>query len=241
MQWSGRLVDIPVLSEDECAHVVARIDELRSRWVMRGSKRLNTLGRATYLDVPRGEAAPGANMIKLVSDNYMLMENFGPIYSRVTDVLSGVLRADANLTKDFALPGFHIFEGEGLLGAPQAPPHFDMQYRLLNWAADADEAEPISFTLALEIPAAGAGLTVWSDTPARVEERFRAGELRSMNEYTEVIGPGRFHPYALGQITVHMDRILHRVGGISDVHPSDRRITLQGHGRKLDGAWRLYW
>jgi hypothetical protein len=236
-----RLIDIPVLDENECASIVEQINSLRHRWITRNPNRFYTLGRASYLDMIGIEAAEGAFLCRLKSENHCLRSHFIFLYRSLCEVLRDILGPQVEMTTEFALPGFHIFRGEGAIAAGKAPPHFDMQYKLLKWADGKDEAEPISFTLPVRLPGAGGGLEVWEDSPDELEARFRRGELTSMRECADKLGSGYFHQYNAGRLTVHMDRILHRIGFVAEVRPDEERITFQGHGRKLDGVWHLYW
>lgn len=47
-------------------------------------------------------------------------------------------------------------------------------------------------------------------------------------------------PYKVGQMFYHTGHVLHQIIPGYDLQPDDRRITLQGHGIKCDGIWRLY-
>ncbi|HEV7880857.1 hypothetical protein [Bradyrhizobium sp.] len=239
--FDKRLINIPMLRESECASILEQINGLRHRWITRNPNRFYSLGRATYLDTMGIEPAKGAFQCRLKSDNYLLQISFKSLYLVLGELLQGVLGGKVEITREFAVPGFHIFLGEASAGAGMASPHFDMQYRLLKWAEEKDEAEPISFTLPIRLPRAGGGLDVWKDTPADMEGRYRRGEMASIHQYAEKLGPRHFHRYSLGHLTVHLDRVLHRVGSVAGVQPDDARITLQGHGRKLDGVWHIYW
>jgi hypothetical protein len=237
----NRLIDTPMLRENECASIAEQIYDLRARWITRGLNRFYTLGRASYLDMSSFEPADGAFLPRLRSDNYLLRSHFAPLYRAICEVLREILGGEVVITTEFAVPGFHIFKGEGAISAGNAPPHFDLQYQLLNWAEGKDEAEPISFTLPVRLPRAGGALEVWADSQDDLEARFRRGELKAIHEYPEKFGPGYFHRYSVGHLAVHLNRILHRIGAVADVRHDDERITFQGHGRKLDGVWQLYW
>jgi hypothetical protein len=238
--FKHRLIDIPMLHESECTSIVEQLDELQHRWITRSLATFHTLGRATYLDVRGTEPAEGAFRARLKSDNYLIHSNFKPLLRVLRTTLREVLGGEISLTTEFAIPGFHIFKGIGVVTPGKAPPHFDMQYKMLNWEG-VDEAEPISFTLPVRLPQAGGGLDVWTETPDDIQALFRSRKLTSIHESADKLGPAHFHRYKLGHLTVHLDRIFHRIGSVADIVPTDERITLQGHGRKLNGVWHLYW
>ena len=47
--------------------------------------------------------------------------------------------------------------------------------------------------------------------------------------------------YALGELFVHDGDHLHRIAADHPMASGERRLTLQGHGARLDGRWWLYW
>ena len=42
-------------------------------------------------------------------------------------------------------------------------------------------------------------------------------------------------------MALHAGHLLHQIAPGTALQPQDERITLQGHGVYVDGAWRLYW
>ena len=47
--------------------------------------------------------------------------------------------------------------------------------------------------------------------------------------------------YTEGEMIYFIGHLLHQMMPGVNVQPTDRRITVQGHGQKCDGVWRLYW
>ena len=47
--------------------------------------------------------------------------------------------------------------------------------------------------------------------------------------------------YNKGEMVYFVGHLLHQMMPGINVQPTDRRITVQGHGQKCDGVWRLYW
>lgn len=151
--------------------------------------------------------------------------------------LGKVRCAPARYTEPLALPGFHIDLLDKAFEQAIAPIHFDLQYRLHDWrATDADLDHPISFTLAISLPQHGGGLNTWDISLA--ERRKRANETpQELAQSCKLV----FHAYERGQMALHAGHLLHQIAPGTALQPQDERITLQGHGVYVDGAWRLYW
>jgi hypothetical protein len=47
--------------------------------------------------------------------------------------------------------------------------------------------------------------------------------------------------YVPGRMVLHDGLMLHAIGAAPAARATGHRITLQGHGVRLDGRWRLYW
>ena len=50
-----------------------------------------------------------------------------------------------------------------------------------------------------------------------------------------------FHPYERGALSPHSGLLLHRLGQVPKIRDHDERITLQGHGVRINGTWILHW
>jgi hypothetical protein len=114
----------------------------------------------------------------------------------------------------------------------------DLQHHNVPWESpgEMDFSQRLSFTLAIALPRAGAGLRVW-DVP-EAELRARPWAEISAELYRWGV---RFHPYALGQLAVHSGQMVHQAILMPEVHPDDERITLQGHLALRRGTWQIYW
>ncbi len=221
-----------LLTAAECVDVVAGIDALRAAWAPRGEA-FFSLGSAGYLDAvaSRPDYLAGA-----VRTNPPLRARFGALYARVCRTLSRRVGAPVTLADDLALPGFHVFEFDGtpLDGdRPSTRAHFDLQWLsvLPGIAPDAT----LSFTVLLETPSGGAALELWPLDYADAPEL----EM-SVPEYAATHVSYRW-VYALGELALHDGLVLHAIGTADDPAPVGRRITLQGHGVRLDGTWSIYW
>lgn len=221
-----------LLTAAECVDVVAGIDSLRAAWVPRGET-FFSLGSAGYLDAvaSRPDYLAGA-----VRTNPPLRARFDELYSRVCRTLSRRVGAPVTVADDLALPGFHVFEFDGMRldgDRPSTRAHFDLQW-LSVLPGVAPEAT-LSFTVLLEAPTGGATLELWPLDYADVADL----EI-SVAEFAATHVSYRW-VYALGELALHDGLVLHAIGTADDPAPVGRRITLQGHGVRLDGAWSIYW
>ncbi|MFF4551320.1 hypothetical protein [Streptomyces sp. NPDC001435] len=234
----SHVVDVDVLDEQRCAELSDRLETLRPYWLNRGVG-CATLGLATYLDVPASEELEETYFGRLARHNHLLREHFGDLLDRVAEVLAGLLRMPARYDERVALPGFHVFEGEGIATAPRPSHHFDLQHRALRWPFPVAPVEQaMSFTLPLALPRRGGALDVWEITEAEMLRMERLGWTIDRIDRTR---PARRHEYQVGRMAVQLTPVLHRIAAIPERHPGDRRITLQGHGIRDADGWVLYW
>jgi hypothetical protein len=231
-----------VLGEEECRESRSTLWKLRDYWIERGRHDpadFFTLGVATYLDVLSSSQPEKDYYQRLSEYNALLQEQFGVLLLRVAEVIQSTLGQPVVLAQDLALPGFHIFLGQAIFRAGTAAAHLDMQYEALRWPKRWDEAPPISFTLPIELPVAGAGLTTWpvegdldvdpADIPTEDKPVYNDQDLTVT------------YPYIRGFLVLQRGHVLHRIAPISSVRIEDERITLQGHGLRCGGEWILYW
>jgi hypothetical protein len=237
-------MSFPLLPAQECEAVVEAFDRLAPHWTDRGGRgdrTFCTLGRASYLDVcVPGVDAEAAYYALLPDSNALLLAHFQQLYDRLAGALSGILGARVVLATTLAVPGFHLFWRRGILSTGRAGHHFDIQYARLRLPPGTITDEPLSFTLALELPASGSGLDVWNVTDADCNRAFASGRASTLND----IASRRtcaYHPYARGAVFLQKGLWLHRLNTPGPITAADRRITLQGHALAIDGVWQLYW
>jgi hypothetical protein len=235
------------LDELACDAVVARMHERTDLAIDRRADRPRTFltyGRAAYLDA----CAPGADPqrdyhARVAEANRGMQEAFGHVYAQLRGALERLLDAPvAYAPERLALPGMHVFRGEGVPGAGHGGAHFDVQYAQLPLAPDPDpDAEPISVTVPLAIPSGGTGLRVYDVTHASYQRAWRAGRVRSVGELARR-KQWAYHAYARGNLVLHRGLVLHGLSSPVARHtPDDERITLQCHGLRASGTWILYW
>ncbi|MFI1366597.1 hypothetical protein [Streptomyces griseochromogenes] len=232
------VVDVDVLDEQGCVEVGDRLETLRPHWLIRGIG-CSTLGLATYLDVMASDDPEETYFGRLARHNRMIREHFGALLDRVAEVLAGLLRMPVRYDERVALPGFHVFEGDGIAVEPRPSQHFDLQHRVLRWPFPiAPVEQAVSFTLPVALPRRGGALDVWDITEA---EMLRLERLGRSFETIDRTTPARRHEYRVGRMAVQLTPVLHRIAAISERFPADRRITLQGHGIRDADGWVLYW
>ncbi|MGY4398569.1 hypothetical protein ACVWZA_003777 [Sphingomonas sp. UYAg733] len=233
-----------LLNVDACCSIIERVASNRDKWIdrsPRGDATFFTFGRASYLDACPPDIQPQhAYYGKVDAANAELMATFGDLYTSLLDRLSVELQGDVVLADELAIPGFHIFLGSGILGAGKSGRHFDIQYENLRFPPGPIEDDPVSFTLALELPAEGSGLDLWDITVEDFDRAFKAGRVATLDDMARrrILA---YHPYAVGQLLIHRGLWLHRISSPGTIRSDDRRITLQGHGLRIAGRWVLYW
>lgn len=219
--------EVALLSAAECARAADTLLALREHWMRRTSALpFFTLGAASYIDAQGGIGAYRACVRR---DDPLLSEQFGWIHARIADAIAAATGIPAYFRKKGGRPGFHIFLGHPAFRRPLASVHRDRQFLLLDWSPAEDpvpDAEPLSFTLPLALPASGGGLNVWPDA---VDE-----------EQAKAMTP-QLHPYAVGQLTMHSGNLVHQIAPMPRMMPQDRRITIQGHAIRCRKGWSIYW
>lgn len=233
------IVAFPVLEDLECAVITARLESLRSLWIQRGSG-FATFGVAAYLDVMNSEQPEIAYYERRLIWNELLRSEFGDLLQRVATVLARGFGVETRFESAVALPGFHIFENEGISISAWPSQHFDLQHRSLRWPFQVADEGLLSFTLPLKIPSDGAGLDVWNVT----EDDFKRYERMGRTVDMEILGktkPCHRHHYVPGVMAVQTRPIMHRISPNRTRLPGDQRITLQGHAVRHDNRLVLYW
>jgi hypothetical protein len=247
---------LPVLEAADAEAVVRGVDEHVARWTRRDMfADFYTLGAASYLDAV-GDV--DVYLARAATLNPILAARFADLYSVLIARLSTVFGACA-LHEPLAFPGFHIFGHrpgttnnrltvnamQGLSGSIHADRQFEPHEATWSRFADVDAVHTMTFTLALELPARGGGLCVWGDeTMAHYGEAdaFSAHVRRDI-DFQALKGVEQPHvvPYRPGFLFYFLGQGRHVIAPSWDLSPVDRRITLQGHGIRCDGVWRLYY
>ncbi len=227
--------EIQVLNEIECGNVRTAVHDCKHTWIRRELfAPFYTLAIASYIDA---KGTLGLTYGKRAqSYNTILRDTFQPLYARVAEALTDELKAPIEYDQRFAIPGFHIFQAHETFGLDRGSVHCDLQYALLDWEQKIPEAIPISFTLTIALPQAGAGLWVWDLTQPEIA-KLNTNEIKQL----AARNPKTFHAYSMGKMVIHSGHQVHQIAPMPDMVPGDERLTLQGHGLLVDGVWRLYW
>jgi hypothetical protein len=234
---------LDLLSLEECQAVRAALYAMRNAWIPRNPANPGscfTVGPAAYMDVCSSPQPEVDYYQRAVLYNALFAERLDFLYQRLATALAEYLGAPVRYADAHAWPGFHIFIGEAITSASRAPAHFDLQFHRLRWPCALDPVPALAFTLPIALPCVGGGLDVWSITPGDLEDAQRRGLMDDLQSYKERKAR-TFCPYTLGRLALHSGTLLHRIGAVSGITEEDERITLQGHGVRIDGTWILHW
>ena len=228
--------ELALLSSEECAHVREAVLELRPLWTswFPGIP-FFTVGAASYKDAQTNGLA--AYREKARATNPILMERFGWLLERLRAELSRAFGAPFSFDEELAVPGFHVFLYHDSFTKPVASVHFDLQHKQLDWSRHegADTDGQLSLTLAIRLPACGAGLRLWPMTFADAS-RMTKDELRAL-----VATEPELHVYREGSLVVHSGYQLHQIAPAAGMREDDERITLQAHAVPTKAGYVLYW
>lgn len=226
----------PFLSAETAASIAKTVRDAERFWIRRHPTAPSyTLGAACYLDVP----SEGIQTYyrRTTTGNGLLRARFGALYDELPRALERIFGEEFRYTSRYALPGFHVFRGGDGFELLEPKIHFDLQDLDLDW--DDDGARPedtrISFTVPVEMPASGAGLWVWDVEYSKVQG-FTEDEVLATNP-----APPTLMPYELGALVIHSGDRLHQIAKTDLEDEDEARITFQGHARKTNGTWILYW
>jgi hypothetical protein len=223
------------LTSEECESIRKRVHSLKQHWVARIDEKIPfyTLGAASYLDAEGKKESRYKGIAKRM--NPILESHFSDLYARLSEVITHATSQKVEYDKLLALPGFHIFLFSELFTQPLASKHFDLQFKLIDWARyqNIDFENPISFTLSITLPASGGGMYCWDLIyNPEVGRHSREEEKEESKTFIE---------YFPGKLVLHEGFMLHQIAPVKEMNPTDERITLQGHGLICDGVMRLYW
>jgi hypothetical protein len=220
-----------LLTKPECDEIAGRVIRLRPEWTRRSDRGFYSLGAASYLDSP---ARDEIYVRTARRTNAVLLRAFGDLYRSVAGFLEALLGEDVELDPARAVPGFHIFEYQGVdrgRDDPAPRAHFDLQWQYAY--PGRPPTGTLSFTLLIEAPSGGAAMAVWN---MRYADTLAAnGRDYAMRHKPQSVS------YAPGRLVIHDGLILHAIGAAGSGCLTGRRITLQGHGVRFDRRWRLYW
>jgi hypothetical protein len=245
------------INQQKAANYAADVLKLDRNWCSHDTY-FHTFGATTYLEAfnADGPLKPselsGYHSHKRLM-NPLLKKRFGRLYDEVATSLS-IEIGPTKLIDELGHPGFHIFgptpeKGtidqdfiDNFTGDSWGALHLDIQYLphmpIFQMFDEVDIENPLSFTLALRLPKNGSGLRVWKNIEGREEtEKFNYLDI---DERKAIIKGPYEVKYETGKITYFIGHPVHQVPMTSPLLSDDLRITLQGHGLRCDGYWRLY-
>ena len=199
----------------------------------------------SYTDAASGAHACGARA------NATLHAAGLRVHERVRAAIAALTGEPAAFHDDWGLPGVYVTYSHAAFSLPVFQAHIDGSHAPFPRDEQCAPHLALSFTLALQLPRAGAGLTLhrlrgecdWSVAVGAThsEERMR-GALACLEETRE--------PYAVGEMVVHAGYLIHAIAPwrmapsawrAGEPAERDARITLQGFAFRCDGVWRLHW
>lgn len=258
MLGQGAVLELPLLGPQACAAIAGQLCALDAFWLHR-HRRLPfyTLGATHYYDLATD---PSAYFRLARQYNPFLHANFGHLYEALTSALAVALAAPVVLRTDVAWPGFHLFGADPAFAAlpihdvmqsrwlqtrhgdhyPGNPIHVDLAHRCLPWppGVDPDGLPTLSLTLPIALPASGAGLYLWPQALSGAQALHGTSEAALQHQLSWL--PRRFIRYQPGQLVVHSGSAYHQARGLPTA-AGEYRMTLQGNGLYVDGAWHLFW
>lgn len=223
-----------ILTEEECQQNLSLLDQLSDRWISRlPGIPFYTLGTPLYMDKEESEDFYKERVLEM---NELLSQHFGSLLTKVRHCLESYLNSKVLDFPGVSLPGFHIFGSNRLFTQPIAKVHFDLQYEKISWPEPPSLDSVVSFTLPIVLPQYGGGLNWW-DIEFDADQAFNKEEQEGLH-YTKV---KNYLPYEAGKIVMHSGHLLHQIAPATQISPSDRRVTLQGHAIRVGGTYYWYW
>jgi len=236
----------PFLNEISCHEMIALLEEHRELALDRNPANPGafvTYGRAAYLDLCLPRANPEQDYFgALPASNDALLAILSDFYKQLLSKVEALLgEPTAYDPQSFALPGIHIFRGNGIRSASEAGSHFDVQYQKLRLKSPIDQAAPpISITIPLKNPHYGTGLQVYDVTYEDYARAYEMGRITTLDQLVRR-KTSAYYPYHIGELILHRGLVVHCITSPGPILPSDERITIQGHGIRCNGTWILYW
>ena len=253
---------VKTFTKEDCNKIETTVDSLDKLWINRSCTRrfsyenkmhisrapFWTLGAVSYLDHVKSGDQYDKHRDYV---NPVLYKKFNWIYEIITEKLQEALGEPVVIDKFLAHPGFHIFatktgttiepEYMKLFEQPLGSVHVDVQWEEHHdyWQTfdEVNLKDTLSFTVPIKLPSGGGGLYTWADEVNPYSFNYTTNEVK----LSELEHPCVSNLYTEGEMIYFVGHLLHQMMPGVNVQPTDRRITVQGHGQKCDGVWRLYW
>jgi len=253
---------VKTFTEEDCNKIETIVNNLDKLWVNRSCERrfafensmkiskapFWTLGAVSYLDGVASHALYNRHRDAL---NPLLRKKFNWIYEIICERLQSDLKEPVVIDEVLAHPGFHIFAAKNgttiepeylkLFEESLGSVHVDVQYEEHEeyWKnfKEVDLKNTLSFTVPIQLPTHGGGLYTWDDEVDAYSFNYATNKLK----LSELECASVTNLYTRGEMIYFVGHLLHQMMPGRNIQPSDKRITVQGHGVKCDGVWRLYW
>ena len=253
---------VKTFTKEDCNKIETTVDNLDKLWINRSCTRrfsyenqmhisrapFWTLGAVSYLDHVKSSDQYDKHRDYL---NPVLLKKFNWIYEIICERLQGELGEPVVIDGFLAHPGFHIFSAKSgttiepeyikMFEQPLGSVHVDVQWEEHHdyWQTfdKVNLEDTLSFTVPIKLPSGGGGLYTWADEVNPYSFNYTTNE----NKLAELEHPCVTNLYTEGEMIYFIGHLLHQMMPGVNVQPTDRRITVQGHGQKCDGVWRLYW
>jgi len=252
---------VKTFTEEDCNKIETTVDNLDKLWINRSCTRrfsyenqmhisrapFWTLGAVSYLDHVKSSDQYDKHRDYL---NPVLLKKFNWIYE------SSAKDCKENLANLSSLMGFLLIlvfiffcksgttiepEYIKMFEQPLGSVHVDVQWEehhdYWNTFDKVNLEDTLSFTVPIKLPSGGGGLYTWADEVNPYSFNYTTNE----NKLAELESPAIPNLYTEGEMIYFIGHLLHQMMPGVNVQPTDRRITVQGHGQKCDGVWRLYW
>ncbi|HET9141632.1 hypothetical protein [Actinophytocola sp.] len=220
---------VELFSPTEVARTVAAIEDVPDRlrrecWRVPGSNGMATIGEPLY----RNRERFGYYTDRARAENHVLYQHFRLAHDRVAAFFEQRYGAPVVYAQELAVPGFHVFDFERPGDFDGGGWHLDLLHTQVPYFAGRHFriADVVNFTVPFEVPDGGSGMDLEDDLPGA---RAPGG------------GAAVTVPYRPGTMLFTEAEHWHRIGASHCHTPGQRRITLQGHGVRLDTHWLLYW
>ena len=149
-----RILEFPILSEEECGAVKDVVLSLKDHWIPRGDNSFWTIGASTYNDLMIHEEGHASYYEVAQKNNVVIEKNFGPLLQVVRDVIGRIYKRECVDLPFAGLMGFHIFDSTSHKRQDEGGNiHTDEPFQRLLWVEPF--ANPFSFTLAISLTGDG--------------------------------------------------------------------------------------
>ena len=202
--------------------------------------------------------------------NPVLMEKFRWLYEILINRIENIINEKCIISDEaqLAFPGFHILYAHEHSEKVTESIHLDLQWKshldsLEKIFKNVERDNFLTFTLCIKLPPGGGGLYYWPLTNPDKKYTYEEAdqEYENLKYISEEIAPfntddsfmgcerslyeektkPKIIEYKHGYMTFFRKPVLHQVMPFfPPFKVGDTRITLQGHGIKCDGIWRLY-